>query len=58
MNNLTVRRAFELGMVMLALTAVAVSQVDQGFVQAQQQNARALKQYRWKSRMAKPKSFR
>jgi hypothetical protein len=51
MNNLTMRRGIELGMVILLLTTVAFSaQMDQKLAQSQQQNAQALRQYTWKSR--------
>ena len=51
MNKLIVRRAIELGMVILLLTTVAISaQMDQKLAQARQQNAQALRQYTWKSR--------
>jgi hypothetical protein len=45
------RRRIELGVVILLLTAIAVSaQMDQKLAQSQQQNAQALRQYTWKSR--------
>ena len=51
MNNLTIRRGIELGVVILLMTTVAISaQMDQKFAQARQQNAQALRQYAWKSR--------
>ena len=51
MNVIAVRRAVELGMVILLLASVAISsQMDQKFAQSRQQNAEALKQYTWKSR--------
>lgn len=51
MNKITVRRAIELGVVMMLMTTAAISsQMDQKFAQAQQQNAQALRQYTWKSR--------
>ena len=51
MNNLTVRRAVELGVVILLTATVAISsRMDQKFAQARQQNAQALRQYAWKSR--------
>jgi hypothetical protein len=51
MNNITMRRTIELGVVILLLATVAISsQMDQKFAQSQQQNGRALRQYTWKSR--------
>jgi hypothetical protein len=51
MNKLTVYRGIELGMVILLLTAVAISsQMDQNLAQSQQTNAQALRQYTWKQR--------
>ncbi len=51
MNNLTIRRGIELGVVILLLATVAISsQMDQKFAQSRQQNAQALRQYAWKSR--------
>jgi hypothetical protein len=51
MNNIYVRRATELGIAILLMTAVAFpAQMDQKFAQAQLQNAQALRQYTWKSR--------
>ena len=51
MNNLTIRRTVELGVVILLMATVAFSsQMDQKFAQARQQNAQALRQYNWKSR--------
>ena len=51
MNNLTMRRGIELGVVILLLATVAISsQMDQKFAQSRQQNAQALRQYTWKSR--------
>ena len=51
MNYFTVRRGIELGMVILLMTTVATSsQMDQKFAQTRQQNAEALRRYRWKSR--------
>ena len=52
MKNFTMRRGIAMGAVTLLLTGIALSsQMDQKFPQFQQQNARALKQYKWKSRM-------
>jgi len=51
MNKLIVRRGIGFGLVALSLTTAAVSaQIDPKFVQSQQQNAQALRQYTWKSR--------
>ena len=50
MNNLTMRRGIELGVVILLLATVAISaQMDQKLAQALQQNVQALRQYTWKS---------
>lgn len=52
MSKLTIRRAIELGVVTLLLASVAISaQMDQKFAQSRQQNAQALRQYIWKSRV-------
>ncbi len=51
MTKITVRRAIELGVVMVLMTTAAISsQTGQQFASAQQQNALALRQYAWKSR--------
>jgi len=51
-SKLTIRRAIELGVVTLLLASVAISsQMDQRFAESRQQNAQALKQYIWKSRL-------
>lgn len=51
MKILTVPRGIQLGMAILLAATVAISsQMDQKLARAQQQNARALKQYTWKSR--------
>ncbi|HEX5732092.1 MAG TPA: hypothetical protein VF131_04575 [Blastocatellia bacterium] len=51
MRKITARRAIGLGVVMMLFATVAISsQMDQNFARAQQQNAQALRQYKWKSR--------
>jgi hypothetical protein len=51
MKNRIPGRAVIAGIVMLALTSVAISsQMDHKFAEAQQQNAQALKRYSWKCR--------
>jgi hypothetical protein len=51
MSNRAVRRAIQLGMVILfAGTAAISSQLDPNFAQAQRLNAQELRQYTWKAR--------
>lgn len=50
-KTLTLRRGVSLALPFVLLAAVAISgQMDRQFVQAQQQNALALKQHEWRSR--------
>jgi hypothetical protein len=51
MNYSLVRRGIPVGMVVLLLATVSLSQTDQKFAESQRRNAMELRQYTWKSRI-------